>query len=176
MTISDRSSQARARDARMPGPQSVADNSGGGAYAVRRTAWILSLSGAIPFATMAALLLYAGREFIAYQELVLAMSGYSAVILSFLGGVRWGTGLAGRSGARSRIVLSIIPPLVGWALLFVPSPWTFAGFAFAFAAAGLWDFVAAQRRTLPRWFGRLRTVITVFVVACEGAAFFSTLQ
>ncbi|WP_370194760.1 MULTISPECIES: DUF3429 domain-containing protein [Alphaproteobacteria] len=139
-----------------------------------KTAWILGLAGLIPFVAMTAALAYAGRAFIAYPQLVLALSGYSATILAFLGGIRWGAALWRDHGQRHILVLSVLASLVGWALLFVPTPWMFAGFAIAFALVGVWDVLAARRRTLPDWFGRLRLVLTIVVVLCQLVAFAST--
>ena len=139
-----------------------------------KTAWILGLAGLIPFVAMTAALAYAGRAFIAYPQLVLALSGYSATILAFLGGIRWGAALWRDEGQRHILVLSVLASLVGWALLFVPTPWMFAGFAVAFALVGVWDVLAARHRALPDWFGRLRLVLTIVVVLCQLVAFAST--
>ncbi|MEF2550400.1 DUF3429 domain-containing protein [Aurantimonas sp. A2-1-M11] len=140
-----------------------------------KTAWILGLLGLIPFVVMAAMLAYAGRAFIAYPQLVLALSGYSATILAFLGGIRWGAALWHEPGKRRILILSVVASLIGWVLLFVPTPWVFAGFAAAFALVGLWDVLAARQLTLPYWFGRLRLVLTVVVTLCQIVAFVSTV-
>jgi Protein of unknown function (DUF3429) len=50
---------------------------------------------------------------------VLALVAYGAVVLAFLGGVHWGfalTDLDGR-GERQRLVLGVLPALVGWIAL-----------------------------------------------------------
>lgn len=139
-----------------------------------RTAWALGLLGLIPFVVMVGLLFYAGRDFIAFPSLILALSGYSATILAFLGGIRWGSGLVLGHHETRTLIFSVLPALVGWALLFVPSPWMFAGFAAAFAALGVWDVVGARGKSFPKWFGRLRLVLTVGVVICQLVAFLST--
>ncbi|MAU98033.1 MAG: hypothetical protein CMP81_19510 [Fulvimarina sp.] len=139
-----------------------------------RTAWALALFGLVPFVVMAGLLAYAGREFIAYPQLVLAFSGYSATILAFLGGIRWGYSLNLGHQAISTLVLSVLPSLFGWAMLFVPSPWAFAGFAAGFALTGVWDVIAARRGALPGWFGRLRLVLAAAVTLCQIVAFLAT--
>ncbi|HEY9055537.1 MAG TPA: DUF3429 domain-containing protein [Aurantimonas sp.] len=139
-----------------------------------KTAWTLGLLGLIPFVLMAVIFAYAGRFFIAYPMLVLAFSGYSATILAFLGGIRWGLGMASRAHRRRLLILSVLPSLGGWILLFAPSPWVFAGFALAFALQGAWDLLAARQRELPAWFGRLRLVLTTVVVLCQIVAFAAT--
>ncbi len=144
------------------------------ARASHKTAWTLGVLGLVPFVLMAVIFAYAGRSFIAYPMLVLAFSGYSATILAFLGGLRWGIGMVSRAHRRRVLILSVLPSLAGWILLFVPSPWIFAGFAAAFALQGAWDILAARRRELPPWFGRLRLVLTAVVVLCQLVAFAAT--
>ncbi|MCB8835981.1 DUF3429 domain-containing protein [Aurantimonas sp. VKM B-3413] len=139
--------------------------------ALTRTAWTLGLAGLTPFVLMAAVLAWAGRDFIAFGQLVLGLSGYSAAILSFLGGIRWGFALSPQHQRRRVLVVSVLSSLAGWILLFVPSPWAFAGFAAAFALQGAWDAASARSGHLPGWFGRLRLVLTVVVVLCQLAAF-----
>ncbi|MBP0614598.1 DUF3429 domain-containing protein [Jiella mangrovi] len=139
-----------------------------------RTAWALALFGLVPFVGMAGLLAYAGREFIAYPQLVLAFTGYSATILAFLGGIRWGFALSPGHQRIAILVASVLPSLLGWALLFVPSPWAFAGFAASFLASGVWDVVSARRGALPGWFGRLRLFLSGAVVLCQIVAFVAT--
>lgn len=139
-----------------------------------RTAWLLGLLGLIPFVVMSGLLLYAGRDFIAYPSLILAFSGYSATILAFLGGIRWGSSMVLAHHEPRTLILSVLASLVAWSLLFVPSPWMFACFAVAFALLGTWDVVGARGQAFPAWFGKLRLVLTIVVVICQLAAFFST--
>jgi hypothetical protein len=139
-----------------------------------RTAWLLALGGLVPFVAMTAVLLYAGRDFIAFRQLILAYAGYSATILAFLGGIRWGAALAPAARRPSTLILSVLPALAAWLLLFLPSPWLFAGFALLFLLQGLWDALAARGGRLPRWFGRLRMVLTAVVVSCQLVAFAAT--
>ncbi|GGD09259.1 DUF3429 domain-containing protein [Aureimonas glaciei] len=140
-----------------------------------RTLWALGLGGLIPFVALSAVLIYAGRDFIAFDKLVLAFTAYSAVILSFLGGIRWGASLMTGVRTRGTLVLSVVPSIMAWILVLVPAPWCFAGFALAFLAQGAWDIAAIRRGQLPAEFGRLRLVLTAVVVLCEIAATLSTL-
>ncbi|GGD94643.1 hypothetical protein GCM10011390_11760 [Aureimonas endophytica] len=140
----------------------------------RPTLWSLGLGGLVPFVLPTAALLYAGREFIAFDLLVKALGGYSAVILSFLGGIRWGSSLMTSASGRGTLILSIVPALVGWILLFLPAPWLFAGFALAFLLQGVWDVLAIRRGALPLYFRKLRVTLTVVVVVCQIASFVAT--
>ena len=61
-------------------------------------------------------------------------------MLSFLGGIRWGLAILARDGERRRdMILSIVPPLIGWIALIAPPPLVFVFLAVAFAAQGAWD-------------------------------------
>jgi len=137
----------------------------------KRTAWALALFGLVPFVATTGLLVYAGSAFIAYQQLVLAHVGYSATILAFLGGIRWGYSLSPDHQSIGTLIASVVPSLFGWALVFVPPPYVFAGFALGFLAAGLWDWWAARSGRLPGWFGPLRLTISLVVAACQAIAF-----
>ncbi|NDV85899.1 DUF3429 family protein [Aurantimonas aggregata] len=139
-----------------------------------RAAWILGLGGLTPFVLMTAMLVYAGRDFIAYRQLILAYAGYSATILAFLGGIRWGAALDPATRRPATLILSVLPALAAWLVLFLPSPWLFAGFALLFLLQGLWDAMAARAAALPDWFGRLRMVLSAVVVLCQVVAFVST--
>ena len=48
---------------------------------------------------------------------------YGAVILSFLGGIRWGAALRGIGASQRRFdfAISVIPSLAGWAALLIPA-------------------------------------------------------
>ena len=177
--LRSRAFEASSGDPRNAGPSAAPgeemSGGAGGSSARHRTAWTLGLLGLVPFVVMAGLLFYAGRDFIAFPSLILALSGYSATILAFLGGIRWGSGVVLGNHEPRTLILSVLPALLAWVLLFVPSPWMFAGFALAFAALGAWDLVGARGRSLPTWFGKLRLVLTVVVVACQVVAFFSTV-
>ncbi len=101
-------------------------------------------------------------------EADLALVGYGAVILSFLGGVHWG--LAAPAGRALQLGLSVVPSLVGWLALLVaslhavgPGLWLLAA---AFAALLPGDLLAAGRGLAPGWYPRLRVPLTVIVVAC----------
>ena len=144
------------------------------APAKSRMLWILGLSGLIPFVVMSGLLAYAGTAFIAFDLLVKALSGYGAVILSFLGGIRWGASLMRASRGRLTLALSVLPSLFAWICLFLPVPWLFAALGIGFLAQGVWDVTAIQRGKLPEAFRTLRIVLTAVVVLCMIVAFVST--
>ena len=96
------------------------------------------------------------------QTATLALGGYGAVILSFLGGVRWGNLLFDQASLNSwlPLTLSVLPSLIAWpALLLAPVPMLAllaAGFTLQYAL----DVAGVKRGELPVWFGRLRLILT----------------
>jgi hypothetical protein len=134
----------------------------------------LAIAGLLPFLGLSASCATGGTAwFGSGQQLVGAEIGYGAVILSFLGGIRWGAALNESNAVVQSfgLAMSVIPSLIGWAALLyfavraqpiAPLTLLIAGFI----AQGLWDLVGARRGALPRWFARLRLPLTVLVAAC----------
>lgn len=142
----------------------------------RRTAWMLSLGGFAPFAFMAVALFVIERGSLEYYYLVDGLKIYGAVILSFLGGVRWGIALITNNRyARRNLIFSVLPALLGWAAFFLPVPYSFGVLALGFAAQGAWDAMAGEQGTFALWFGQLRIVLTFLVTGALVAAFFATV-
>ena len=128
-----------------------------------RSALWLGLAGVIPFwaAALAFLLTGAGPGFFLHAGLA-----YGAVILSFLGGIRWGEALKGR-GERERALLfalSVLPSLAGWAGLILPAIPGVSLLIAGFLLQALWDVISVQRGELPGWFARLRMWLTTLAV------------
>lgn len=119
---------------------------------------IYGLLGLIPF-LLPPVLAWAHPPF---AELALSIQAhYAAMILSFLGGARWGLAASRPAPGFAVVSLSMIPTLAALALLEMPSPfrgWQLFGLAFALAAQWAWDLLSPY---LPPWFARLRTVLTL---------------
>ena len=106
---------------------------------------------------------------------ITALVTYGALMVSFLGGGRWGTGLSRKGDAGRRdLVVSILPLLAGWAALLTPAPYSFALLAVAFAAQGAWDSFAVDGAVVPAWYGGLRIRLTLLSVATMILAFCAT--
>jgi hypothetical protein len=89
---------------------------------------------------------------------------YGALILSFLGGARWGLEVARPAPRLGIISLAMLPTLVGLALLLLPAEWRAVqlwGLATALLLHWLWDVGA---KGLPPWHPRLRTILTLGAV------------
>ena len=98
-----------------------------------------------------------------------AFLAYSALILSFLGGVRWGRAMA--AGATPpQFAMAVLPSLWGWlAWLAMPPLPALAALACAFAVVAWWD-VHADALDAPAAFRRMRRTVSAAVVACHGLA------
>jgi hypothetical protein len=90
---------------------------------------------------------------------------YAAIILSFLGGARWGAEVrAGAADART-LSLAMLPSVAAWAELLIWPPGHPAGLA---ALAGglalmfVWD---AGAMGLPGWYPRLRGLLSAGAIA-----------
>jgi hypothetical protein len=82
-------------------------------------AWRLGHAGLLPFAG-GALLLWLVRPDV-HPYVALALSGYAAVILSFLGGIHWGLAMRAASPAPTPwLVWGIVPSLVAWVAVVMP--------------------------------------------------------
>jgi hypothetical protein len=148
---------------------------------IRRVAWLLAIAGAVPFIAMTAALL-AEKS----QVRIPAIAGlvtYAAVILSFLGGIEWGLAVQERyaaAGADARerlrataLVVSALPSLAGWGVLWLPSPQWQLGAALAlFIAVWAADLVLARQGLVPAWFVDLRTAVTAVVALTLGVALY----
>ena len=86
---------------------------------------------------------------------------YGALILSFLGGARWGL-TVGRAAPDPRVVsLSMLPTLAGLALLLAPNEVRLPGLAAALALVWFWD---VRDPDLPVWYPVLRSLLTAGAV------------
>ncbi len=123
---------------------------------------LLGMAGLLPFWGLALLLL---RPQLAPWDAVagdLALATYAAIILSFLGGIRWGLAVAGagRSDAAAHYAISVVPSLVAWALLIAPEPWRLVGLGLLALVLGLIDRSLVSGGLAPPWFGRLRLILS----------------
>lgn len=100
------------------------------------------------------------------------LAGYGALILSFLGGARWGLAVAHPAPDAKTVGLAMLPTLAGMALLtltgFAPRL-QLLGIALALAAVWVWDLRSAG---LPGWYAGLRSILTAGAITglCAGAA------
>jgi hypothetical protein len=127
-------------------------------------ALVLGLGGLIPFIACGATVAFDfGLPII--DDPARALLAYAAVILSFLGGVRWGFALRmGDAGLQARsLALSVAPSIAAWLTLLAPVMMGLVTMPLMFLLMGL-----ADRRLpdvgAPAWYARLRTLLTAVVV------------
>ncbi|WP_413661071.1 DUF3429 domain-containing protein [Maricaulis sp. D1M11] len=131
-----------------------------------RMAQWLGMGGWIPFWFPVALSVQAwlSDRSAAAEEALFTI--YAALILSFLGGVRWGQAVALPGPRLNRtLFLSVGGCLIGLLAAFIH--WlgypmmAWALLALALLGHARWDRDAVKRGDLPDWFGRLRTTLTL---------------
>ena len=141
--------------------------------AIPRSALILGLAGLIPFLWGAANVLFPvttgwGGRFLSPMFMgTYVILTYGVVILSFMSGVLWG--FATKAGGRAAAIgyaLSVIPALWGFFMV-NGAPGDAAVNLFAgFAGLLMLDYVFAMQGLAPRWWMRLRVLLTAVVLAC----------
>ena len=91
-----------------------------------------------------------------------ALGAYGAVILSFLGGVRWGKLLDDEARLRQwgPLTLSVLPSLIAWGSLLLAPPGMLLLLMAGFVAQYLLDRLAVKQYELPAWYGRLRLILS----------------
>jgi hypothetical protein len=137
---------------------------GGPAPIMPLSARLLGYGGLIPFAGTGVLVWAAWPSDMA-QTALQAQLVYAAIILSFLGGIRWGVSMAKRGHFKRRapdgfgqeLALSIIPPVIGWIAFF--------------ATQALSDLRAVTAKDAPDWYAPLRLRLTFFVELALAASF-----
>ena len=131
---------------------------------------VLGVAGIIPFALLG--IGAVGASPASSLAATRALVGYGAVILAFLGGVHWGFALGeehGAPGERARLVLGVVPSLVGWIAILcgiVARP--VLGLAIliaAFIATVIVESRAQRADLLPSGYMAMRWALSVAVVA-----------
>ena len=120
----------------------------------RLTAWTLTLAGLIPFVGCAALVFLTPDGARIWVE---PLTAYGAIILSFLGGARWGRTMAGPEPDALQLVLSNLPAVAAWLTFLptVPDECQLLVLIFGLIAMLYWDL-----RTAPVWYRNLRLMAT----------------
>ncbi len=151
-----------------PAPSSDAGDSGG----ITPAALIVGVLGLVPLWAAAAL--YAWGDPNQRGVALLTLLAYSAAVLSFLGGVRWGMELAAPHRPRGTVVvMAHLPPLAAWLLLAagggagLTEVQSLGGFVLCFLLQGAWDGTA---KGSPPWRRRLRVWQTLGAVAALALA------
>jgi hypothetical protein len=119
---------------------------------------VLAILGIAPFA-VGALAVSSAPEI--KPEAAHALLIYGAVILSFLGGIRFGIAMLDEGSGWNAFGMSTLPALAAWLGASAAGP---GGLVLLAAALGAWYFVeraAPPSFVLPAWYLRLRGALTV---------------
>jgi hypothetical protein len=137
-------------------------------FGIPRTPLLLGLAGLLPFIAAAfASTLTPSNPLITKVDSLEALSLYGTIILSFMSGVLWGfaTKVEGTK-ATVGYTLSVLPAL--WAFFVRGGAVTDTLFYLAIGFIGLLilDYFFYRNGLTPRWWMRLRILLTVIVVTC----------
>jgi len=125
----------------------------------------LGWAGVLPFGLLALATWWAPWRDLAAQ----AFLAYGALILSFLGGVRWGRAMA-CGASTGQFAASVLPSLWAWLALFALPPavalWMLAA---GFALVARWDG-SSDALAAPASFRRLRLGLSGAVLSLHGLA------
>lgn len=122
----------------------------------------LGFAGLLPFLGAATAMLLADGALQAFAAL--ALPAYGAVILSFLGGIRWGLAMADAKPGRlpARLAISVAPSLAGWVALLLPGAAGLLLLAAGFAAMLVLDL---RTQMAPAWYAKLRLPLSLGAIA-----------
>jgi hypothetical protein len=140
-------------------------------HSIPAPALALGLAGLIPFVAGAAALWVTLPVLTPNLGLRLIIA-YGAIILSFLGGIRWGTAIGPYDTRRQGLEFSasVLGSLAGFAAIFIPPVPALTLLITGFLMQGLWDVVSVEAGRLPPWFGKLRMLLTAGAVISLTAA------
>jgi Protein of unknown function (DUF3429) len=131
--------------------------------------WTIALLALAPFPILAAFYAY-GAPSSAAQALSAVLT-WSALVLSFLGGVRWGLESSRPSPRWYRLSASVLSSIAAWFLLMaldeLGAAWVIGGFMAAFILQWLFDHAAPD---VPARYPRLSTVLTAGACVSLAAA------
>jgi hypothetical protein len=142
---------------------------------VRRIAWWTAIAGSAIFAAITAGL-FSDQSHIRIPAIT-ALVTFSAIILSHLGGIENGLALREEASTEATrataLVLSIVPSLAAWGVLWLPTPrWQVGASAGLFAAVWASDLWLSRHGLIPSWFVDMRTAVTVGVLVILAIAWF----
>jgi hypothetical protein len=123
-------------------------------------AWTLSLAGLLP---LLAASIYAASPVAHWLAGAIVFELYAAIILSFLGGMRWGRALALNEGV-ARLTEAVIPSLLGFAALLLVPVWIPLAVAMTGIGFAIWLRRDAGDASWSVAFRRLRVVISLGVL------------
>ena len=133
----------------------------------------LGMLGVLPF-LLALLLAFFGKTPEQRELGARVFVLYSGIILSFLGGIRWGAALP--SPSFRLLALAVGPSLLAFGSLLLPLATAVVVLAVSFAVVGLVDSTRGTHALWPQWFKDLRLRLSVAVVFLHVALYLGAPQ
>lgn len=132
--------------------------------AIPAPARFFGLAGLLPFVFGALLCWVSMPESVAAFGMngPFLLSAYGAVILSFLGGIRWGVAMQTNTMMNEWAVVAwaMVPSLVGWFALLMPALIGLPLLGLGFVLQVSIDAQSTRRGLTPAWFLTLRIILT----------------
>ena len=130
----------------------------------------LGYAGLIPFILLAALMWLVDAELLPF--VAIALGGYAATIVSFLGGVHWGIGfMKGEASPRFHFIWGVVPSLIAWLALMMPAYAALPLLGLVVAACYAVDSKTYPAAGLASWLPmRLRLTVVATASCVLGAA------
>lgn len=123
----------------------------------------LGYAGLLPFLAGAVLVWLVRPE--VHPYVALALSGYAAVILSFLGGIHWGLAMREPAPPLPWLVWGVVPSLVAWLAMLMPANAGLVVFGLALLACYAVDRKLYPAQGMARWL-TLRFRLSAVAAAC----------
>jgi hypothetical protein len=101
----------------------------------------------------------------------MALMGYAATIVSFLGGIHWGFAFLQDSGRPAHFIWGVIPSLLAWLAVMLTPPAGLVLLACTLALALLVDWRVYPALGLAAWLPMRLHLTAVAALACVAGAF-----
>jgi hypothetical protein len=136
----------------------------------KRLVWVLGIAGLVPLAAIAMVLVAVGKGNALAEPILNVFRIYSATIVAFLGGARWGAALfhsleTAMPGQRVTAPIWAVSAAVAATLgILMPAAYGMLLLLLAHCTLGAWDSLSASSGNLPRWTAPVRIVLTGLAV------------
>jgi hypothetical protein len=130
----------------------------------RVVAQVLGLAGVPPFVLLAGAVLWAGSADAEWLAGIFVV--WSALVLTFIGAIRWGAVLSASDPQGVELGLGIVPSMIAALALTIPIE---GGLLLLLVAYPIWLWLDLVRPPAgsPDWFLSLRKLLTVMVFVCH---------
>lgn len=130
----------------------------------------LGYAGLVPFVVLPCLMWLINPELLPFVSI--ALGGYAAAIVSFLGGVHWGIGfMKGDAAPRFHFIWGVVPSLLAWLALMMPAPGALPLLGLVIVVCYLVDRRTYPAAGLANWLPmRLRLTVVAALSCVLGAA------